>query len=63
MIANLQFWSFFSLRSGWFDLLNLFFVIHSQEKQNQNQKQNIGKRKRDQRQAVNELKEEDEEIY
>ena len=26
-------------------------------------KQNIGKGKRDQRQAVNELKEEDEEIY
>ena len=30
MIATLQFWSFFSLRSDWFVSLNLFFVIHLQ---------------------------------
>ena len=33
MLANLQFWSFFSLRSGWFAFLNLYFVIHSKSRQ------------------------------
>ena len=32
MLANLQFWSFFSLRSDWFVFLNLPFVIHSNRK-------------------------------
>ena len=34
-IANLQFWSFFSLRSGWFNFLTLFFVIHENHPKDQ----------------------------
>ena len=33
--ANLQFWSFFSLRSGWFNFLTLFFVIHENHPKDQ----------------------------
>ena len=38
MIANLQFWSLFSLRSDWFHFLNLPFVIHSHTKERERER-------------------------